>query len=226
MPSADSPSAIIASPWHSSPKATRSSSSFSHPSSHIRVARSSASTGSRPPIARRNGGINKNPAAAPPVGLAGQTFGSGEPAAGAGRLPAQEQVEAEPERATSSSVHVATAGGEALRPLPRQLARPLLADEVGGDGEPLEVVLAERLREPQLGIRLTPRTTLERTTPCLHRIGHRTIVAGQLPRSVQRVPSIRSRCSTPHVADRDEALARWRLRPAVESVTSTRPRQI
>ena len=77
-------------------------------------------------------------------GLLDEALGSGQPAAARGRLAAEHERQTEPERAPRGPLAVTGVEAREVRPLPRAGAGIVLTDEVGGDGQPLEVVAAER----------------------------------------------------------------------------------
>jgi hypothetical protein len=104
-----------------------------------------------------------------------QPPGSGQPAAALGLLAPEQQEEGEPEAAAGGSSGVVEAQPLAMRTCPELIALVILARQVRGGRQPLEILgLKPRrvARGGELGIRLRPRLRIKGLPPPLQSAGH------------------------------------------------------
>jgi hypothetical protein len=87
-----------------------------------------------------------------------------------------------------------------MRTFPCELARATRAHEVGGDAEPLEIILVERLLTVQVRVRLAPGTAFERSATQLDLVGHHAhcrVVRNRAGNVVRRLASVRDLAHRP-----------------------------
>ena len=185
------PSASAAWPRPSRPSASRSLSSNRRamatissgerrrPSLRHRCSSASRNTGTR---SKPRAGARRAPTSS------SEPRGAGEPPARLRHLAPEQEADRQPAGAPRRPVGIAAPGALEVRPLPRPAALLVATDQVGGDGEPLEVVGLQRVRTP-------PAARRRRPTP-----GGRTPHVRARPRSHRTVSTTRSRPSTRHAA--------------------------
>ncbi len=131
----------------------------------------SAEAASSALVAAQERGQRRQVAALDAVAVAQQPLGAGEPAARLGGLAAQRQEQPEPERAADGRLDRAGLHMGTVRPLEHGQVLGLVAEHVGGQGQPLEIVAAELAGRRQRHVGVLPRPSSDGLAAALHVIG-------------------------------------------------------